>query len=426
MQRQLTYSNLRKLIVFFLVSVLTFSVVYFFGCTPTAQQTGPQISPERQKQIQDSLKKEYDKKLALHWSTAYEYYKNKMYRNSIKPFWKVVELDTIKRFKNTFTYLSDAYIKLNNADSAEIVLQLGTERFPDNAYLHSNLGYILSSRGMIEEAIAEYEKAVELDSTSARDWKQLANLYVRNNQNEEAIEAFEQVVSLAPNDQDAQRTLSQLYKSFGDADAAIQRMEEVKKLSPENLDNLFNLGREYYNIGNYEKAIENFEALLKIKPDDVSSMMFLGGALQQISKYSQAINIYKKALEIQPENKKVYTDIAESYKELGNFSTARSYANRALQIDSRYGLAFITRGKIYEASAEKCMAESGKDMPDFDDKLVFELAYKEYQKAAQDLQFKDMAESRMNYVIDFTPKQEDIFFHKGKTKPKKDCYNWIY
>ena len=72
------------------------------------------------------------------------------------------------------------------------------------------------------------------------------------------------------------------------------------------------------------------------------------------------------------------------------------------------------------------MDDHGKDVADFDDKLVYELAYKEYQKATKDLQFKDTATTRMNYIRDFIPKKEDLFFHKGQTKAKKDCYKWIY
>jgi len=412
------------LIVAFL-SLVVVAAISNFGCAPTAQQQSSKLSPERQKAIQDSLNEIYNRKLALNWSLGYENYKNKMYKNAIPYFWKVVEMDTVHKFKNLFTYLSDAYIKLNKADSAQIALEMGVQKFPENAHLRRSLGYIYDNLGRTEEAIKQYEKAVSIDEKRPADWKRLALLYIKNDQTDDAIRAYEKVVELDPNDHDAQETLSKLYKSTGDAEAAITRMEEVKKLNPQNTENLFNLGREYFNVAEYEKAVTNFEALLSLKPNDTQAMSYLASSLQNIGNYKRAINIYKEILKIEPQNKKIYTDIATCYKEIKQFSTARSYANKALKIDSNYGLAYIVRGEIYEAAVDECMRQTGKDMADFDDKLVYELAYNEYKKATKDLQFKDTAQALLNYLKDFIPKKEDRFFHKGQTKPRKKCYSWI-
>ena len=417
--------NVRSLILVLFLVALTASVVFIFGCVPPTEKAGPQIDQARQKAVQDSLQQIYDRKLAIYNSTGYEYYKNKMYHNCIRPLLKVVELDTSKRYKNTFTYLADAYIQLNNADSAQIILEMGTKAFPDNAYLHRNLGYIYSSRGMTDEAIAKYETALSLDDTQVDDWKQVANLYIKNDQEDDAIKAYEKVVKLNPKDQDAHRTLSKLYKKTGDADAAIQGMEEVKKLDPKNTDNLFNLAKEYFNNDDYDNALVNFKVLLQLKPDDAMAYSYVGACYQNLGKYNDAVTAYKKAIDIQPDNKKLYTDVATCYKELSQFSTARNYANKALKIDAKYGLANIVRGEIYEAAAEKCMASRGKTAPEFDDKLIFELAYKEFKKATKDLQFKNMATAKMNYVKDFIPKTEDRFFHKH-SQAKLKCYKWIY
>lgn len=418
--------SFQNLIVFLTISVLAGSIIFIFGCAPTTQQVDPTADTARQKAIQDSLRKVYEFELNKAWSTAFEYYKNKTYRSSIKSFWKVIELDTIDRFKDKFSLLSNAYINLNNPDSAQIVLEMGVQEYPDNAHLHRTLAYFLDGRGQTEEAIAEYEKATEIDDSQVSDWKALANLYIKNDQLEEATAAFEKVTELDPKDQDAQRTLSRLYKSSGDSDAAIQRMEEVKKLNPNNTENIFNLGREYFNYGDYDNAIANFEAVIKLKPEDTMALEYLGNSLQNKGSFRRAINVYNEIMKLEPENKKVMCDIATCYKELGQFQTARNQARRALQIDPQYGLPHIVIGEIYEAQAEKCYTARGKKLPEFDDKLVYAMAYDEYQKALKDIQFKDLAERKMSYVRDFRPTNEDLFFHKGQTKPEDPCYDWIF
>jgi len=422
------FNNLFPLKNFFIVSAIAAflgCLILIFGCAPTTQQVSPEVDTARQKAIQDSLQKAYLFELDKNWSTAYEYYKNKTYRSSIRPFWKVIELDTINRFKDKYSLLSNAYVKLNNPDSAQIVLELGIEEYPDNAHLHRTLAYFLDGRGLTEEAIQEYEKATELDSSQVNDWKALGNLYIKINDYDKAIMAFETVVKLDPTDQDTHQALSQLYQSSGDQEAAIQRMEEVKKLVPDDTQNLFKLGQAYFNLSDYDNAIINFEEFLKYKHKDTNVMQYLGAANQNKGSFNRAISIYKEVLELNPENKKIYTDIATCYREIGQYQTARNYARRALQIDASYGMAYIVIGEIYESQVEKCYTARGQKLPEFDDKLVYQLAYEQYQKAAKDLQFKDMAERKMNYLKDFLPTKEDKFFHK-ETKPKDPCYNWIY
>lgn len=426
MKHYSTQLPVKTLVVCLLITIFVGSLILVFGCAPTAQQTAPQISPEREKAIKDSLNKAYIFQLSKHWSTAWEYYKNKTYRSAVKPFWKVIELDTIQRFKNVYSLLSDSYVQLNNPDSAQIVLEMGIKEYPDNAHLHRTLAYYLAGRGLDDEAIEEYETTVEIDSTKVNDWKALGNLYIKNDRIDDAIRAYEIIVDMDPQDHESQQTLSSLYRSTGNEDAAIDRMEEVKKLDPNNTENLYALGRAYFKNNKYNDAIANFELLLKIKPEDTAALEYFGSSQQNNGDFNGAIATYQKILKIQPDNKKVMTDIATCYKELGRYQTARSYVDRALRVDPKYGMARIVRGEIYEATAEYCMSKRGKQLPVFDDKLVFDLAYKEYQKATQDLQFKDLATQKMNYVKDFTPTKEDLFFHKGQTKPEDECYSWIY
>ncbi|MDZ7332659.1 MAG: tetratricopeptide repeat protein [candidate division KSB1 bacterium] len=409
------------------LALFVIAVLVNFHCAPTTQQTGPVIDDARQKAIRDSLRKVYEYELNKTWSTAFEHYKNKNYESAINPFWKVIELDTIERFKDQkYALLSDSYIKLNKPDSAQIVLEMGVKAYPGNAYLHRTLAYFLDSRGQTEEAIAEYQKATEIDPSRPADWKALGNLYIKTNQIQEATQAFEKAAELDPKDQDTQKILSRLYKTTGDSEAAIKRMEEVKRLDPNNAENLFNLGREYFNLGDFNNAILNLELMLKLKPNDVTAMEYLGNALQNRGDFRRAINVYNEILKLKSDNIKVMCDMATSYRELGQFPTARNYARQALSIDPKYGLARIVIGEIYESAAEKCYTARGKKMPEFDDKLIYDLAYQEYSKAAQDPQFRDLAERKMNYVSQSRPTKEDLFFHKGQTKPKDPCYDWIY
>jgi len=97
---------------------------------------------------------------------------------------------------------------------------------------------------------------------------------------------------------------------------------------------------------------------------------------------------------------------------------------KALAIDSKYGLAYLSRGIVYEASADKCVSKRGEKVT-FDDKLVYKMAYDEYVKAKRDLEWKPDAERRMKYLETLIPTREDYFMHKNQKSPQSSCYEWI-
>lgn len=421
--------NVRKLVFTLTVVAMVMAIIYFTGCAPTTQQTT--ISPEQQKAKQDSIMKVYIFEIDKAWSTGYEYYKPKIYDRTIKPFWRVIELDTINRYKDVYALLSDSYFKLGKPDSAQMVLEMGLEKYPDNVGLRRNLAYILAGREQIEDAITEYEKVVAQDAEQVNDWKQLGNLYLRNDQIDEAVQAYQKIVALDPSDQDAQKTLGQLLMGTGDEEAAIQALVKALEQDPQNTQLMFDIGKSYSNRGEFEQATKYLRQYLAKKPQDYIAMEYLGNSLFGAENYREAITVYKAIVDANPDNKKVYTDIANCYKELKQFQTARNYVYSATKVDRNYGLAYIVLGEIYEATVDDCMKQTAKKSPKFDDKLVFKEAYRQYELATKDLQFKDTAVRKMSYLKDFLPSKEDEFFNKnrrqpdGKYKITESCYLWI-
>jgi tetratricopeptide (TPR) repeat protein len=424
-----TSNNFKNLVLILSVVVTAAAIVYFSGCAPTTQQTT--ISPERQKAIQDSIMKAYIFEIDKAWSTGYEYYKPKIYDRTIKPFWKVIKLDTINRYKDVYALLSDSYFKLGKPDSAQMILEMGLTKYPDNVGMRRNLAYILAGKEQIDEAITEYERVVTQDSTQVDDWRRLGNLYLRNDLIDEAVGAYQQIVALDPSDKEAQQTLGQLLMGTGDEEAALQALVKALKQDPENTQLMFDIGKSYYNQGDYENAENYFSQYLEKKPQDLVAMEYLGGSYFGTEQYREAIKVYKAIVDGQPDNKKIYTDIANCYKEIKQFQTARNYVYQATKVDRKYGLAYIVLGEIYEATVDECMQQTGKKSPKFDDKLVFQEAHRQYEIASRDLQFKDQALRKKSYLTDFLPSKEDKFFNKsrrqsnGKYTVTEKCYQWI-
>lgn len=382
----------------------------------------------------EAQKQAYMRELTKFWSFGWENYKNKQYKDALKHFWKVVELDTVKKFPTVFRYLGDSYFKLEKPDSAKIVYEMGLERYPNDSYLHRLVGYFLAQTEQTEAAIEKYETVVRLVEEEAKtdskelatlkdDLKQLATLYVKADRRDDAIAVFNRVLEIDPNDLEAQNNLAALIASTGDIEALIEAREKVREQDPQNSQVRFELGKMYFDRGEYEKAIERFKEFLALSPNDIGAMEFVGTSYQRLDKFNEAIAEFKKILDTQPQNKKVLAEISRCYKGLGNFSTARTYASRALNVDNTFGLGWIALGEVYEASADRCVKPKGGKV-DYNDKLVYELAYQQYRNAFVDPGYRREAENKCNYLLPVTPTVEDVFMHSEK-RPAGECYQWI-
>lgn len=372
----------------------------------------------------DAERKKYEFELAKSWSFGFENYKNKQYESAVKHFWQLARTDTINKFPKVYRYLGDSYLKLEQPDSAQFVFEKGLEKYPEDAHLHRMVGFLKAQREQIDEAISEYQRVVELEPESKDDWKQLAALYVRADLVEEAIEAYDKVLQLDPDDIEAQKNKTALIASTGDIDAVIEEKEKIRTQDSTNAQVRYDLGKLYFDQGEFEKSIERFKEFLQLSPNDVGAMEYIANSYQRVEKYRQAIEEFKKILETDPQNKRALAEISRSYRGLGNFTAARTYANRALAVDNAYGLAWIALGEVYEAAAERCVNKKDGKV-EFNDKLVYKLAYDQYERAKRDLEYRPEAERHISFLQGVLPTKEDMFMHKDQKKPQGECYTWI-
>ncbi|RMD94190.1 MAG: tetratricopeptide repeat protein [Calditrichaeota bacterium] len=423
MKREKIKLNLQGLS--YVIALLLFAMTAYIACS-----TAPKLSPEeiaakkqREQARQDSIRRF---EVAKNWSLGHENYKNKEYDRVARYFWKVIQLDKEKRFKDVYSLLGQTYFQLGKIDSAEYVYKKGLEVFPNNVHLNRSLAYISVNKGDEQAAIKYYEKVVELKPESLEDWKQLAPLYAKNDMTDKALKAYQKILTLDPNDAEARNVLTALLRETGNEQAALDQMELALSKDPKNKQLLFDLGRTYARMKEWDKAAQKYEALLALDPNDTVVREDLAKVYQKSNQYRKAIAEYKKILKIEPKNARAVASIANNYLLLGQLKTAKQFAVRAARLDRSYGFSYIVLGKVYEKAVEECKKKAGRERDSFSDKLIYKVAYDTYKKAQNDIEVKQEALARMRSLEPVLPKQEDYFMHKGVTKATDPCYSWVY
>lgn len=415
------------LVIFVVAGIAVSSFMSGCATTGTTDTTMGDEVAAAQRAKEDSLAKaKYEREFLIAVSTGNEHHKNRNYQDAIKPLKKAAAMDTSGRFPSVYRQLADSYIKLDQPDSALAVYRQGLARYPDNAFFYRSLGWLLTAKQEIPEAIDAYMNAIKYDGETVSDYQNVGPLLISQDRLEEALEVYREWAAMEPQNAQVQETIATLMSSVGmDTMEIIKQKEVALENNPEDSALMFELGRDYFRERMYPEAIEKFNMLLEKVPDDAEALEYKGSALQNEGEFRDAITAYEKVLALRPENVKVMCEMATCYRELGNHRKAMSVVQDAIRTDPDFGLAHIVKGEIYEAVADACVGQREKRVTNIHDKLVYEKAYNSYQRAMQDPQYSDRARARMNYIKPETPTTEDRFLHPDVKEPQLDCYTWL-
>jgi Tfp pilus assembly protein PilF len=148
-----------------------------------------------------------------------------------------------------------------------------TQTAPDTAEAQFLLGSSHSQAGEWEQAIAAYQRAIELDPDYQSAYANLGVAYYQMGQFDLAESQYQKALALNPQDGDVAYNLGALYlqRSFNEdgqanpdlVEQAIAQLEQANKLSPELAEPYFSLGIAYAILGRNDQAITAFETFLE-------------------------------------------------------------------------------------------------------------------------------------------------------------------
>ena len=232
-------------------------------------------------------------------------------------------------------------------------------RFADNAF-------DLSKAGRYEEAIPEWNKALELDPGSDKAHNNLGLLLVALGKFEQAVPHFEKTLKINPEYPAAHSNLGVALAGMGKPDEAIAEFEKALAVDPESVEAHNNLAQALARKGDLEGAIAHFESALKTSPSAESIRANLvqartaqGRALATKGNFDDAIPQFEKALELAPDSAGIHNDLAVSLVRKGRLDDAVAHFQKAAALkpdfaDPLYNLGdtlYYLEGKPAEALA---------------------------------------------------------------------------
>jgi tetratricopeptide (TPR) repeat protein len=241
-----------------------------------------------------------------------------------------------------------------------------------NHVAHNELGLVLAGRGRFDQAIAHYQKALEISPDYAETHNNLGVALAGSGQVDSAMAHYQKALEIEPNSAEIHNNLGNALAGRGQLDLAIAHYQKALEIKPDYADAHYNLGNALAGRGQVDSAIAHYQKALEIKPDYAQAHNNLGNALTGRGQVDSAIAHYQKALEIKPGYAQAHYNFGRALSEKGRFDEATAHFQRAVQLkpddaQAHYNLAVALAGRGQIDSAIAHYQKALEIKPDYAD-----------------------------------------------------------
>ncbi|MFQ5818156.1 MAG: tetratricopeptide repeat protein [Terriglobia bacterium] len=252
--------------------------------------------------------------------------------------------------------------------SLPILAQQQTEERP--ALQHHHRGFALLQQNRLDEAIAEYQKALALEPTLGAAHAELALVFALKGDWAAAEASLEKAFQFDPNNPGIFVTAAIIHSLKGEDDKVIEDYKRAIALDPQQLDAHLNLGNAYLRRGKLALALSHFDAVLRQNPQDVLAQQGSCVAYTQAGALDTARRACTRARELDPGVLERLKDEAYRTYKSGNLEAALVRGQAATLADptdadawDQYGSLLGMANRYEEAIEQRRRALALK--PDF-------------------------------------------------------------
>ena len=239
-----------------------------------------------------------------------------------------------------------------------------------DAQAQYRLGIGFQALGRVQEAIAHYERALEIEGEFLDARVNLGMALRSIEEYDRAMDQFRQTLDQIPSHPVALYNVANTHESLGKMDLAINGYSKLLLVDPDHDQGHVAMGVVLQAKGEHEKAADHYRAALRsnprsvlahnnlgtllkatgdldeaarhyrraiqVRPDYVSARCNLGNVLRDQGQFDQALRHYQIAIKISPNDARVPFSLGTVYESMGQLATALTYYRQAVQLDSQF------------------------------------------------------------------------------------------
>lgn len=260
----------------------------------------------------------------------------------------------------------------------------------NNFIMHNNLGSVLQKHGQPEEALIEYEKAIEINKSYHRAILNKAKALRDMNKLEEAAVIFQQVADTAKNPYDPYFNLGLTYNKLGNYKIAIEYLQKALRIYPNKSEAVYQLALALARSGEYDDALIEFEHALELAPDWPEVHYNLAAIYIRKGKEDLAVQQCLLAIKFKPDYTKARMSLAYTYLSMGQVSQAIEQYGKILEIEPKNAMVMNDLAWIFAGTKDNKLrnpqqaveyAQKACELTDYQDPSILDTLAKAYASA---------------------------------------------
>ncbi len=231
------------------------------------------------------------------------------------------------------------YVEKDSEKKFRILIEMA-EKYPKEKEVHQALGFHYWIRDLYEEALEEYNKALELDPSQGHVINMLAYTYSDMGNYEKAIEYFERYALVSPGDANPIDSMAEQYFRMGRLDDAIAKYKEALAVKSDfgsewRIAYVYALKEDYAET---MKWLEQFIAKVPSPGNKAEGFLWKGIFDFLLGKkdnaFSNLLRAEKLAEEIKNRQRKMSLDYTRGwmYYERGELDLSKEYLQKAFTL----------------------------------------------------------------------------------------------
>jgi tetratricopeptide (TPR) repeat protein len=142
-----------------------------------------------------------------------------------------------------------------------------TVRIRNSASAHYNLGSVRLLQGRRQDALAAFDRAIEIDPLYANAYRARGIVLYREGRLDDAARAYKRAIQLAPDDVSAHHNFGVLSQAQGQLDDAIAHYRDALRLDGRHADSHYGLALAFRARGDIAEAVSHYREALQSVPD---------------------------------------------------------------------------------------------------------------------------------------------------------------
>ena len=273
--------------------------------------------------------------------------------------------------------LGQLYTVKHQPQKAEEQFKTAQAIDPDSEEVVLNLARLYAESGDVEHAAKVVEAVPQQDRTAKMEFA-LGAAYDQLKRPKDAIAAYQRSVDIEPGDPRTLGALAQALQSDDQLDAALKEYRDLADADPDDSSTLIHIGEIERRQGKYEDALATVHKALKKDPDNLEAGYNEGLLLDVLSRYDEAAQVYEHMVDLTSHANGAYTG-----EEKNNRGIFLERLGSIYHEENKTDLAIATYQKMIDMGGDSALRGYQGQVDTYRDARMFDKAVDVSRKAAE-------------------------------------------